>query len=261
MSTQLARLPEQDEVGMSLALAIDPVQALAQAKKVGEALATVIDKKDSQGEPLFWQKIGPRKHAKFELWQLVGFCFGVTTRLVSVMPVIDELTGAAGFEAIVEAVHGTRVIGQAAARCLNDEDNWSTRTKYEGRGSERKATGSVRVPSFQLESMAQTRAASKVLASHFRWILILSGFAGTPAEEATQTGTEGEGTTEGHPERISDKERKQIFGAAKSHGIGFNDLPPYWQKYGFARADEITKDKFAQIIKDIEAKPKPEAQS
>lgn len=246
------RLPEQEELGMSLALAIDPVKALEQAQQVGDAIAKVIDRKDDKGEPLFWQKIGTRKHAKFELWQLVAFCFGVSTRLVSVCAVVDELSGAAGFEAIVESVHGTRVIGQAAARCLNDEDNWSMRPKYEGYGANRNKVGMVAVPSYQLESMAQTRAASKVLASHFRWILILSGFAGTPAEEARPENGEGQPVAEG-PQRISDKQRKQVFGAGKSHGVGFNDLPPYWKKYGFERADEITTDKFDQIIKDIEA--------
>lgn len=258
-STGLQRLDTSDEVGMSLSLAIDPIKALEIANKVGDGFRATIEKKDKNGEPMFYQMMGKNKHAKFELWQMVAFCFGVTTRLVSVGPVYDELSGAAGFEAIVEAVHGTRVIGQAAARCLNNEDNWNVRPKYiRGEHGERaKSATLVPVPSYQLESMAQTRAASKVLASHFRWILVLSGFSGTPAEEAPK---DGEGAEAGNgteapaaAERITDRERKQIFGAAKSHGIGFEKLPAFWQRHGFERADEITKDKFKTIITEIEA--------
>lgn len=256
-----------EEIGMSLSLALDPVKALAMAKSVGEALNDTIEKKDRDGEPLFYQKMGKNRHAKFELWQLVAFCFGVTTRLVSVCSVYDDMSGAAGFEAIVESLHGTRIIGQAAARCLNNEDNWNTRPKYVYEGNQRREVARVPVASYQLESMAQTRAASKVLASHFRWILILSGFSGTPAEEAdgTEPGSNGKEKSEpGQPpkpgEKITDKERRQIFGAAKSHGIGFNDLPQFWTKHGFERAEQITVEKFPEIIKEIEAHKPPTGQ-
>jgi hypothetical protein len=254
MGTALTRIEADQEIGMSLSLAIDPTKALEQAKKMGDAISAIIERKDKDGEPVFYQMMGKRRHAKFELWQLVAFCFGVTTRLVSVAPVVDELSGAAGFEAIVEAVHGTRIIGQAAARCLNNEDNWNMRPKYENGDGQRRKVGMVAVPSYQLESMAQTRAASKVLASHFRWVLILSGFSGTPAEEIT--GTEKETPEEkGAPAPvsvISDKQRKIIFGAARSRRIAFDKLPAIWQKRGFDRADQITTDKFPEIIAEIE---------
>mgnify|MGYP003694488471 CR=1 FL=1 len=59
-----------------------------------------------------------------------------------------------------------RIIGRQSAMCMNDEPNWKKK------------------PIFQLRSMAQTRASSRVYASVFRFVTVLAeNVEGTPAEE------------------------------------------------------------------------------
>jgi uncharacterized repeat protein (TIGR04076 family) len=63
-----------------------------------------------------------------------------------------------------------QVVSYAEAACMRDEPNWAKK------------------PRFQVRSMAQTRASSKALANVFRWVMVLAGLEGTPAEEMTETG-------------------------------------------------------------------------
>jgi hypothetical protein len=97
--------------------------------------------------------------------------------------------------------------------CLNDEEKWRSRTKYEWRYAKRSGgtsledpgkeelvwekgtdgksrpqkvkviAGEETVPMFQLRSMAQTRAGSKCLRNCFAWVAVLAGYKPTPAEE------------------------------------------------------------------------------
>jgi hypothetical protein len=249
MTTELSRL---EDVGMTLQLAIDPEKAIENAEKCCKALMKIVEGKE------LYINIGKARHLKNEAWLIVSHFFGTTPRLERCSPYTDELSGASGFEAVVEAYHipTRQVIGRATAICLNNEENWGMRPKYEGKGEKRRQTGVVATPSYQLDSMAQTRASSKVLSQLFRWVVVLGGFSGTPAEEAEE-GSEKE--TTGHPknggngsEKIEDSQRRQIFGAANSHRYPKNDLPALFKKHGFERADQITKDKFPAIIAEIE---------
>ncbi len=245
------------EDAMNLGLVGEPDKIVARAEKACSVLMEIVKKRK------LYTDIGKARHLKVEAWLLLAHFFGVTPRVVSVFSVTDEMTGFSGFEATVEAVHlsSGRVIGQAIARCLNNEDNWSTRPKYDK--ETRKQTGVVAVPSFQLESMAQTRATSKVLASVFRWVVVLGGgnVEGTPAEEMTgqQEGSESE--PQPGAKRISDGQRKRIFAIAKEAGFPTNDIPALVQKYGYGQVFEITTDKYDAIVTEIQNHGKPQAAS
>ena len=122
----------------------------------------------------------------FEDWQTVGRFYGIAPRIVITRPLtIGEVSG---WEATAEAVHVPtgRVVASADAMCMDDEEKWRARPKYEWHyvkksggtsledpGSseliwekgannknrpkkERVLVGEERVPSFQLRSMAQT---------------------------------------------------------------------------------------------------------
>jgi hypothetical protein len=238
---------------MDLGLVGDPDKIVERATKACSALMKVVEREK------LYEDIGKARHLKVEAWLLCAHFFGVTTRLVSVSSVVDEMNGAAGFEAIVEAYHlqSGRVIGQAAARCLNNEDNWGMRPKYAGKGDNRQQVGEVSTPSFQLESMAQTRATSKVLASLFRWVVILGGattkkVSGTPAEEMTGTKEES-GQQQSGGKKISENQRKRIFAIAKQDGYPYNDLPALFQKHGFNTAADITTDKYDAIVAEVQS--------
>jgi hypothetical protein len=239
---------------MNLALVGEPDQIVMRATKACTALMKIVE------ERKLYEDIGKARHLKVEAWLLCGHFFGVTTRVVSVVSVVDEMNGAAGFEATVEAYHlqSGRVIGNAVARCLNNEENWGDRPKYAGKGDERRQIGTVATPSFQLESMAQTRATSKVLASLFRWVVILGGatlgakkVSGTPAEEMAGERQE-QGSTAAGGKKISEGQRKRIFAIAKEVGYPYNDLPALFEKHGFKTAADVTQNEYDALIADLQ---------
>lgn len=134
----------------------DPVQVLARATEVANALADVIRKRK------LYVKIQGRDHVLVEGWLTLGSMLGVTAICEWTRPVEN------GWEArvLAKTLDG-RTIGAAEAQCLSTEGKpWN---KAEG---------------YAIRSMAQTRATSKALASVLRFVVTLVGYSGTPAEEA-----------------------------------------------------------------------------
>lgn len=137
----------------------DPVEVLSRATAVAEALAPVIKE---QG---LFANIKGKQHITVEGWQTLGAMLGVTPVCTWTKKLED------GWEARVESrTLDGRVIGAAEAECLRAEGTWKDRDD------------------FALRSMAQTRATSKALASVLRFVVTLSGFEGTPAEEMPRDG-------------------------------------------------------------------------
>lgn len=201
----------------------DPKVVLAEAKKAAEALMEVVKQKKN---PVFFNKT---QYIEFEDWQTVAKFYGITAK-VTRSEFIDY-GGVKGFEATAQAIGPDgRVISEAHAMCLNDEENWSTRAKYEWRDvldkdnkkiwvpasankkghykGEKVKVGDVAVPLFQLKSMAQTRAAAKVLRNVLAWVVVLAGFAPTPAEEM-----DGKPDTEGQPQKPQEKAQEPVAAA------------------------------------------------
>ena len=135
--------------------ASDPVEVLEAAKRVAGALKAELD---AAGMVL---KIGGREHVKAEGWQTLGAMVGVTTSIVWSRPVED------GWEARAEVrTLDGRLVGAGEGMCTRAERNWARRDP------------------FAIRSMAQTRAASKALRVPLAFVMTLSGYVGTPAEEA-----------------------------------------------------------------------------
>lgn len=137
----------------------DPVQVLARATEVADALKSVLDR---QGmiQRIRAKNGDIREHVKVEGWNTLGAMLGVTPVCVWTRPV-DK-----GWEARVEArTLDGRVIGAAEAECLRTERHWKE------------------ADDFALRSMAQTRATSRALGGPLRFVVTLAGYSGTPAEE------------------------------------------------------------------------------
>jgi len=240
-----------------LTLLGDPERMLEQAGKVADALMKVVESKE------LYQTIGKKRHMYVEAWEILGHFYGITAICTEVEPYVDEITGAAGFKATAEALmistDPPKVISRAYALCLNNEDNWNERPKYEWKGGDRKQVGVAPVPSFQLSSMAQTRAIGKVLANVLRFIPGLRGYSGTPAEEMTGNETqaakaqpEQSNGKNGDANRISDPQRKRLFAIAKEVGCPMNNLVLLFQKkYGFKQAFEVTREKYDALVNDV----------
>ena len=103
------------------------------------------------------------EHVRIEGWQVL--CHMCSLPLPSIVSVRRE-ERENGYCYIAEAVlqHGGREY-RAYGLCASTEPNWANR------------------PEFQLMSMAQTRAAGKVLRLLLGWIVTLAGYEPTPAEE------------------------------------------------------------------------------
>jgi hypothetical protein len=154
-------------------------EVLSEARKAAMALKDVISKKSS---PVTFNG---KQYLEFEDWQTLGKFYGVTAKVTGSR--ILELGGAAGYEAEAEAVHvaSGRVISRAESMCMTDEPNWSKK------------------PLFQLRSMAQTRACAKALRNVLAWVVVLAGYAPTPAEEMYDGGGEaGRGKEPGSPDEV-----------------------------------------------------------
>jgi hypothetical protein len=138
-----------------------PKDRLKRAKEVARALKQFIRENDSQQIV-----IDGNKYAKREAWQFVAACYQVSPMITSTEPVISDDGAELGFVATAHAIDETgRIVSGAEAACMYSENFWGQK------------------PSFQLSSMAQTRACSKVLCNLFAWVMTIAGLCPTPAEE------------------------------------------------------------------------------
>lgn len=165
---------EQPQVPASAALfgTSEPVAVIAKATDVANALRAVIER---QG---LVSSISGKKYPKCEAWTLLGTMLGVFPVLQWTRPVEG------GWEARVEAKTASgQIVGAAEAECLRSEKNWANRDD------------------FALRSMAQTRATAKALRMPLGFVMTLSGFEPTPAEEMTADMHE-------QPKRLAKPEQK-----------------------------------------------------
>ena len=168
----------------------EPAIVLAEAKKAAMALKDVISKK---ANPVM---MNGEQYLEFEDWQTLGKFYGLTVKVVSTAFI--DFGGVKGYEAraVVLRSDGAE-ISSAEAMCLNDEEKWSSRAKYEWVNGAKTKTGETPVPLFQLRSMAQTRACAKAYRNVLAWVVVLAGYKPTPAEE--MTGREEEAKQTGKP--------------------------------------------------------------
>ena len=246
-----------------------PRQVMAQMREVADLLMEFVHQKKMS------QKFGNTEHIMLPAWQFCGHFFGVTAKITMTEPYTDYISGASGFKAWADVLKNGVVVSAAESICLNDEDNWSYRPKYEykdvpGMGRERVQAGNIRVPSFQLMSMAQTRAMVKGLSGVLRFIPVLAGFDSTPAEEMIdQTGRETERKSEqraAKPQNSAPQQQSSGTGTGpitegqikRLHAIRKEAQCPQVlcgeivMAHGFNVVANVTKEKYDGLISDIQ---------
>lgn len=183
----------------SLTVVREPEEVLADAQKAAAALMKVVNSKKKQ------IAFNGETYLESGDWQTVAKFYGVTAKIESTKYV--TYGEASGFEAAAVALDcNGRVVSRGEAMCLNDEENWGMRPKYEWQDvldaqgdkiwepnpnkpgknrpkSKKVQVGETPTPLFQLRSMAQTRACGKALSNLFKWVVVLAGYKPTPAEE------------------------------------------------------------------------------
>ena len=137
----------------------DPVEVIAQATRVADALKAVVVAKR------LVSTIQGKEYPHVEAWQTIGIMLGLT----AVNEWSRRTENGGGWEARANVVNGHgRVIGSAEAQCCKTE---------RGKGG---------WEDYALRSMAQTRATSKAFRSVLSFVMVLAGYEPTPAEEMTE---------------------------------------------------------------------------
>lgn len=194
-----------------ISLSRPPEVVLEEARRAAVALHDVLAKKPPERKVM----MNGEQYLEFEDWQTVGRFYGITAREDGDAEYV-QFGQVAGFKASAVAInaHGHE-LSRATAFCLNDEEKWRARPKYEWhmvlkdgttapeessdksdwvwepnlkKGGnrpkrQRVLVGEEPVPLFQLSSMSQTRANAKVLRNVLAWVVVLAGYRPTPAEE------------------------------------------------------------------------------
>lgn len=163
-------LTKPPEASLGSLLFSDPDALVKGAAKLATTLAKIIEEKN------LYKMIGGKKYVVCEGWCTLG-------ALIGIVPAEDwskRLPNEEGYESRIKLIR-TRdgmEIGGASAECTYDEQNWEHRDRY------------------ALKSMSQTRATGKAFRLSFSWMMVLAGYAPTPAEEVPKDGFEQRGSRE-----------------------------------------------------------------
>ena len=121
--------------------------------------------------PSLKMRLDGKKYAYAPVWQFAAACFGITPMVTSTEELLTDDRKEMGYLATAHAIDRTgRVISGADATCMCAEEDWQNK------------------PSFQLRSMAETRACTKVLSNILRYVMVMAGFCPTPADEISGPG-------------------------------------------------------------------------
>lgn len=179
-------------VDSSLPALRKPEEIVEEAKARANVLMQIVKEKGLS------KTMGNKEHIQVEAWQTVGRFFNCTAGADEADPVeVDGVKGAKAHARVIDERTGA-VVSEAISYCMRDEPNWRNK------------------PWFQVASMAQTRAISKALANKFRWVAVLAGYSGTPAEEMTEDGAAGNGAERSRHDHPMSKPTTQHAQAAPS---------------------------------------------
>ena len=216
----------------------DPQMVLAEARKAAQALMDVVSQKNN---PVI---MNGERYLEFEDWQTLGQFYGLSAKVTSTRYI--ELGTVHGYEAAADLIRVSdgMVISSAEAMCLNDEDKWSTRAKYDYVDGKRKKIGDVAVPLFQLRSMSQTRACAKAYRNKLAWVVVLAGFKPTPAEELTGDETS---SPKMKPEVVMPKPKDDTIAPANPNGALISDAQSK-RLYAIQKATGYPDEEFKQWL-------------
>jgi hypothetical protein len=264
MSQADIMIPQGDEI-LQIRMGRNPETLIKEAALCAGALMRVV--KENGWAINFG---GKKDHLWFEAWAFLATMYRVTPRVVPGMTKLIEIGGVIGYEAEAEAFHvpSQTIVSTANAMCLNDEENWGLRPKYEGKGADWKKIGEVAVPLFQLRSMAETRAMSKALKGPFSWVVAMAGFAPGTAEEGPNGDGNGDASTKQNirqpqqkatgktsdsaPVKITEKQASRIWGIAHSANKPKEEVIAILKHFGFEQAADVTVDVYEKICAEVQ---------
>lgn len=180
----------------SIYLSTDAREQLEEARQRATVLVEVINE---QG--LSKSFGGGKPHVFVEGWQFLASQFG----LIPEIEWTKELEDGWEARAALRRLSDGQVISNADAECRRAESNWKNRDSY------------------AVRSMAQTRAVSKVCRIALSSVMVMAGFAATPAEEM-------DGIKDTGPESPEDPHCPACLKVnGELVGVWENDKKPFWK--------------------------------
>jgi len=153
-----------EAVSLGLVRANSPTDLVLRATEAANALSDVIENKR------LYSVISGKRYVRCEGWTTLAAMLGFLPREETVARRDDGTYEAS--VALVRITDGT-VLTRASAECGMDEPTWKSRPNYARR------------------SMAVTRATSKACRIALSWVMALTGYEVTPAEEVPHDGNRG----------------------------------------------------------------------
>jgi hypothetical protein len=142
----------------------DPLTIERHARKVVKSLKRFLRDHTDQ----VWQGQDGKNYPRIEAYQFVAACFGHSPIISDTQALYNADQQEIGMHAAAYVIDSAnRTVSAAEATCMRSESEWENS------------------PSFQLRSMAQTRACGKALRNKFAYVMVMAGLQGTPAEELT----------------------------------------------------------------------------
>lgn len=171
---------------------------LDRARAIANRLDSIIREKGLSS------RIGNKDHIRVEAWCACASMTGLSPKTEWTREVRNPSTGdLEGYEGRVNAIRIAtgEVVGAAEAGCFVDEYEWSYKRRLFWHRWVMGCPGHEERPKqpcgpaqrHAIESMSQTRATSKAIGQVLRWIPVLAGYSGTPAEEMPQEPQDGGG--------------------------------------------------------------------
>jgi hypothetical protein len=222
-----------------------------RATAIANVLADIVDQRGLS------VRIGGGEHLKIEAWQTLAMLVGVSSGTEWSRAIYNPRGEYEGEEARCQVLRTAtgQLITAGEAGCYADENQKRRDGTFVHRwidaceGHSSRPTGPCgSVTRHAIKSMAQTRAASKALSSALRFIPVLAGFAGTPAEEMdgiTPSGQGGQGGRRGAGQSggaISEGQAGRISAIAYSRAQAMPADPETGQKiHGYAIVDAVLR--------------------
>lgn len=161
--TALVLRPDEDGIALGTLRAGTAEGVLAAAAAIAKPLAKLIE------DQKLYTIIGDKRHVEVEGWTSLAAMCGLMPREVAT--VADKEGTYTSTVELVRMRDGV-VISRASGECGVDEPTWKNRPHYARR------------------SMAATRATSKACRLALSWVMVMAGYAPTPASEMPTAGAE-----------------------------------------------------------------------
>ncbi len=235
-------VPVQPQGVVTLFGTDEPTLVVERAAKVADALMGVVRKRDLSVQ------MNGKQYLLIEAWSLLGSLVGCFPEVVWTRPVKrGDVTEGWEARAEVHTLAGSAVAA-AESMCMRSE---ITR-KRDGTVVERWKNAEEHA----VRSMAQTRATSKAMATALRFIAVLAGFQGTPAEEIDSGGaTANDAAPDGLAlfDSLKETHDEQRWQVVRHHG---------WKRGVALRAwfAGLDSDTAAQVNEELRALTAPSAE-